>query len=215
MADISTTTAASPRKKTSKARRAFLIGGGLVGGALAVGFTLASKRITNAQGFKPPALGGDVAFNAWLKLAPDNALIVQVPRQEMGQGIYTTLAMLVAEELDADWSKVRVEQAAINPVYANVTALGDSAPAAMQGAMMTTARLIGVQMTGGSTSTRDAWEPMRAAAASARAPRPRSRRPASARREPRTSRRWRRAAARIRPRTSDARARALTRASTS
>ena len=77
--------------------------------------------------------------------------------------------MLVAEELDADWSKVRVEQAAINPVYANVTALGDSAPAAMQGAMMTTARLIGVQMTGGSTSTRDAWEPMRAAAASARA----------------------------------------------
>jgi isoquinoline 1-oxidoreductase beta subunit len=169
MADTSTTTAASPRKKTSKARRAFLIGGGLVGGALAVGFTLASKRITNAQGFKPPALGGDVAFNAWLKLAPDNALIVQVPRQEMGQGIYTTLAMLVAEELDADWSKVRVEQAAINPVYANVTALGDSAPAAMQGAMMTTARLIGVQMTGGSTSTRDAWEPMRAAAASARA----------------------------------------------
>ena len=99
-----------------------MIGGGLVGGALAVGFTLASKRITNAQGFKPPALGGDVAFNAWLKLAPDNALIVQVPRQEMGRGIYTTLAMLVAEELDADWSKVRVEQAAINPVYANVTA---------------------------------------------------------------------------------------------
>ena len=159
---------ATPVRKTSKARRAFLIGGGLVGGALAVGFTLASKRITNAQGFKPPVQSGEVAFNAWLKLTPDNTLLVQVPRQEMGQGVYTTLAMLVAEELDADWSKVRVEQAAINPVYANVTALGDSAPAAMQDAMITTARLIGVQMTGGSTSTRDAWEPMRAAAASAR-----------------------------------------------
>ena len=97
MADATTTTAAAPRKKTSKARRAFLIGGGLVGGALAVGFTLASKRITNAQGFKPPALGGDVAFNAWLKLAPDNALIVQVPRQEMGQGIYTTLAEMAKQ----------------------------------------------------------------------------------------------------------------------
>ena len=59
-----------------------------------------------------------------------------------------------------------VEQAAINPVYANVTAPGDSAPAAMQDAMITTARLIGV-MTGGSTSTRcpgaDAWQrPVRA-----------------------------------------------------
>ncbi len=162
--------AATPaRKKTSKARRAFLIGGGLVGGALAVGFTLASKRITNAQKFKPPVQGNEIAFNAWLKLLPDSTLIVQVPRQEMGQGIYTTLAMLVAEELDADWSRVRVEQAAISPVYANVTALADGAPGAMQGAMMTTARVIGVQMTGGSTSTRDAWEPMRAAAASARA----------------------------------------------
>ncbi|MBP6531249.1 MAG: xanthine dehydrogenase family protein molybdopterin-binding subunit [Burkholderiales bacterium] len=155
-------------KKHSTARRVFLIGTGLIGGALAIGTTLAWRRVANAQTFKPKVKAGETAFNAWLKIAPDNTVIVQVPRQEMGQGIYTMLAMLVAEELDADWSKVRVEQAQINPVYGNVTALADSAPAAMQAAMTTTARVLGVQLTGGSTSTRDGWEPMRLAAASAR-----------------------------------------------
>ena len=160
--------AGSSAKKTSKTRRAFLIGTGLVGGALAIGTTLAWRRVSGAQSFKPPVKAGETAFNAWLKILPDSTIIVQVPRQEMGQGIYTMLAMLVAEELDADWSKVRVEQARISAVYGNVTALGDSAPAPMQAAMIATARVLGVQMTGGSTSTRDGWEPMRMAAASAR-----------------------------------------------
>jgi isoquinoline 1-oxidoreductase beta subunit len=158
----------SPTKKTSKARRAFLIGSGLVGGALVIGTTLAWRRVAGAQSFKPPLRDGETAFNAWLKILPDSTIIVQVPRQEMGQGVFTTLAMLVAEELDADWSKVRVEQAHISAVYANTTALGDSAPAPMQAAMIATARVLGVQMTGGSTSARDGWEPMRMAAASAR-----------------------------------------------
>ena len=162
MADSST-------KKMSKTRRAFLIGTGLVGGALVISTTLAWRRVAGAQSFKPPVKAGETAFNAWLKILPDSTIIVQVPRQEMGQGIYTMLAMLVAEELDADWSKVRVEQAQISAVYGNVTALGDSAPAPMQAAMIATARVLGVQMTGGSTSTRDGWEPMRMAAASARA----------------------------------------------
>lgn len=154
--------------RMSTTRRVFLIGTGLVGGALAVGTTLAWRRVTGAQSFKPPVKDGEVAFNAWLKILPDSTVVVQVPRQEMGQGVYTMLAMLVAEELDADWSKVRVEQAQISAVYGNVTALGDSAPAPMQAAMIATARVLGVQMTGGSTSTRDGWEPMRMAAASAR-----------------------------------------------
>ncbi len=156
------------KKPMSKTRRAFLIGTGLVGGALTVGTTLAWRRVAGAQSFKPPVKDGETAFNAWLKILPDSTIIVQVPRQEMGQGIYTMLAMLVAEELDADWSKVRVEQAHISAVYGNVTALGDGAPAPMQAAMIATARVLGLQMTGGSTSTRDGWEPMRVAAASAR-----------------------------------------------
>jgi len=160
--------AASAVKKLSKTRRAFLIGTGLVGGTLVIGSTLAWRRIAGAQSFKPPVKNGEVAFNAWLKILPDSTIIVQVPRQEMGQGVYTMLAMLVAEELDADWGKVRVEQAQISAVYGNVTALGDSAPAPMQAAMIATARVLGMQMTGGSTSTRDAWGPMRMAAASAR-----------------------------------------------
>ncbi len=155
-------------KKHSTARRVFLIGSGFLGGALAIGTTLAWRRVTNAQGYKPPVKAGEVAFNAWLKILPDSTVVVQVPRQEMGQGIYTMLAMFVAEELDADWSKVRVEQAQINPVYGNVTALGDSAPAPMQTVMVAMARVLGLQLTGGSTSTRDGWEPMRMAAASAR-----------------------------------------------
>ena len=160
--------AASSIKKMSKTRRAFLIGTGLVGGALLVGTTLAWRRVSGAQSFIPTVKNGEVAFNAWLKILPDSTILVQVPRQEMGQGVFTTLAMLVAEELDADWNKVRVEQAEISAVYGNVTALGDSAPAPMQAAMIATARVLGLQMTGGSTTTRDAWQPMRIAAASAR-----------------------------------------------
>ena len=156
------------KKTISTTRRAFLIGTGLVGGALVVGTTLSWRRVAAAQSFKPPVKEGETVFNAWLKILPDSAIIVQVPRQEMGQGVYTMLAMLVAEELDADWSKLRVEQAQISAVYGNVTALGDSAPAPMRSAMIATARVLGVQMTGGSTSTRDGWQPMRMAAASAR-----------------------------------------------
>jgi len=156
-------------RKFAKTKRAFLIGTGVVGGALVLGTVLAWRRVANAQNFKPPVKEGETVFNAWLKIMPDSTVVVQVPRQDMGQGIYTTLAMLVAEELDADWSKVRAEQSQINPVYGNIVALGDSAPPAMKSAMMAMARVIGLQLTGGSTSVRDGWEPMRTAAASARA----------------------------------------------
>jgi len=155
--------------RMSRTRRGFLIGTALAGGTLAVGTTLAWRRVAGAQAFKPPVKAGETAFNAWLKIAPDGTLVVQVPRQEMGQGVFTTLAMLVAEELDADWDSVRVEQAQINPVYASVAGLAESGPAKLRGVMVMTAKVIGVQMTGGSSSIRDGWEPMRAAAASARA----------------------------------------------
>ena len=140
--------AASAAKKVSIMRRTFLIGTSLIGGALVVGTTLARRRVAGAQSFKPPVKAGEIAFNAWLNILPDSTIFVQVPRQEMGQGIYAIFAMLVAEELDADWSKARIKPKQISAVYGNVTALGDSAPAPMQAAMVATASVLGVQMTG-------------------------------------------------------------------
>ncbi len=166
---------APSKKPKSSFRRKFLIGTAWVGGGLAVaasvGGALAWRRVSNAQKFMLPVdhAKGESSFNAWLKIAPDSTVTVAVPRQDMGQGIYTMLAMLVAEELDADWTKVKPEQAPLNPVYGNMTALVDGAPPAMKSMVGMVSKVLGLQATGGSTSTRDGWMPMRVAAASARA----------------------------------------------
>ena len=162
----------------NKSRRRLLISGVLAGGAAYFGYRFLSKRDLLAR---PPALTlteKELALNGWFKIAPDNTVTVMVPRQEMGQGIYTALAMLVAEELDADWSKVKVEQAPIDKIYANITMLTDGLPVDPEdtGYLAAVARRVGyslgdtlgVQATGGSTSVRDAWENMRVAGASAR-----------------------------------------------
>src|SRR5712671_4291440 len=87
--------------------------------------------------------------NAFVRVAPDGSVTVQLAHAEMGQGIWTGLAMLVAEELDCDWSKIRVEHAPAAPVYAH--------PA------------FGIQMTGGSSTTWSEFERYRTAGAMARA----------------------------------------------
>ncbi|HYY51220.1 MAG TPA: xanthine dehydrogenase family protein molybdopterin-binding subunit, partial [Myxococcales bacterium] len=87
--------------------------------------------------------------NAFVRVAPDGSVTVLLAHSEMGQGIWTGLAMLIAEELDCDWSKMRVEHAPAAPVYAH--------PA------------FGMQMTGGSTSTWSEFDRYRQAGALARA----------------------------------------------
>jgi CO/xanthine dehydrogenase Mo-binding subunit len=86
--------------------------------------------------------------NAWIRIAPDNNITVMARHSEMGQGIMTGLAMLVAEELEADWSKVRAEHAPAAAEYVNPD--------------------FGVQATGGSTSVKTSWDVLRKAGASVR-----------------------------------------------
>jgi isoquinoline 1-oxidoreductase beta subunit len=95
-------------------RRGILIGT-LAGGGLALGYMLRPRRFP-----LPLAAGrGEVAFDAWIKIALDGVVTVAVPQLEMGQGITTLIPQIVAEELGADWRQVAVEPAPVSPHYAN------------------------------------------------------------------------------------------------
>ncbi len=91
---------------------------------------------------------GSLAPNAWLSVGKDDSVTVRIHHTEMGQGVSTALAMIVAEELDADWGRVRVEIAPADAVYKN--------PA------------FNCQMTAASTSVKTSWEPLRRAGAAVR-----------------------------------------------
>ena len=111
--------------------------------SLVIGFALPqSGRAATAA--TPPAF----TPNAWLRITPDDRVTVICGSAEMGQGVLTSIPMLMAEELDADWKKVGVEQAPADKAYANP--------------------MFGMQATGGSTTVRAHWEPVRKAGAAAR-----------------------------------------------
>lgn len=159
-------------------RRTAIIGGFLGAGLLGVGFWFARERdrLGHRRLFhlKPDEIG----LNGWVKIARDSSVTVAVPRAEMGQGIQTALAMLVAEEMDARWDQVRVEEPPEHVVYRNVDILVDGLPFSPEevGTVVDVAQwmagkiggVLGVNATGGSTSTRDGWLPMRVAGAVAR-----------------------------------------------
>jgi isoquinoline 1-oxidoreductase beta subunit len=163
-----------------KARRRFLLGGLAAGTALVVGWGVAPPR----QRLRATAAAavhdaGTVVLNGWVAIAPDGTVDVVVPRSEMGQGVHTALPVLLAEELDAPLASVRVVQAPIDKIFANLTVLRDTLPfhpddagPLPQGARWIAgkvARELGIMFTGGSTSVRDAWPTMRTAGAVARA----------------------------------------------
>lgn len=123
-------------------RRRFLQTSAAVGGGLTLAMYLpGGVKVAHAD-------GESYSPNAWVRIAPDNTVTILVARSEMGQGVYTAMPQLVAEELDVDFSKIRIEAAPPAEVYINA--------------------LLGGQLTGGSTSVRDAWEKLRIAGASAR-----------------------------------------------
>ena len=127
-------------------RRRFLRSSALAGGGLVLGVYL--PQLAKGAG-QDKADGPTFKPNAFVRIGADDSVTVIANHSEMGQGIYTGLAMIVAEELDADWSKVRVEAAPADPIYNHT--------------------LYGAQITGGSTSTWTEWERLRKAGASARA----------------------------------------------
>lgn len=134
-------------------RRTFLQSIGGAGAGLVIGVSADNAR---AQGSgaaviirAEPSAAGPV-FNGFVRVAPDNTVTVLIKHLEMGQGPYTGLATLVAEELDADWSQMRAESAPANQeLYKNLA--------------------MGIQGTGGSTAIANSYEQMRQAGAAARA----------------------------------------------
>ncbi|MBK8654338.1 MAG: xanthine dehydrogenase family protein molybdopterin-binding subunit [Haliscomenobacter sp.] len=121
-------------------RRSFLKVSALAGGGMLIGIQWMAGH---ARAFDPAFLEG-AAFNAYIKITPDGKITIQSPNPEIGQGVKTSMPMIVAEELDADWAHVVVEQAPLDTeAYTR-------------------------QVAGGSGSIRASWKPLRTAGAAAR-----------------------------------------------
>jgi isoquinoline 1-oxidoreductase beta subunit len=152
-------------------RRGVLAGGGLLGAGLLLGIAFPPNRLR--------IKGAPSHLNTWLHITPDNRVEVLVPHCDIGQGAQTALAMMLAEELDADWSQVVIREAPALPQYANEYIargfmLGNAVPAilvpATDAAMYGVVDALGLQITGGSSSVRFTGElGMRRAGAGARA----------------------------------------------
>ncbi len=127
-------------------RRAFLKTSAVAGGGLLIALSLPSC----GRGPRGLAGGPDVPVqpNAWLRIDTDGSIVFLSGRSEMGQGVYTALPTIIAEELEVPVELIRVEAAPAGDLYTN--------------------ELLGVQVTGASTSVREAWEKLRRAGAEAR-----------------------------------------------
>jgi isoquinoline 1-oxidoreductase beta subunit len=165
-------------------RRTWLLSALGATGALVVGWGVMPARSRLGAPELMLKTQGDVALNGWIKIAADGAVVLAMPRSEMGQGVHTALAMLVAEELDVPLERVRLEQAGGDSIYGNVAMLVASLPfhpLDSEGEHKPTqikmgewlvgkvARELGLNATGGSSSIADLWDPLRMAAATARA----------------------------------------------
>lgn len=143
-------------------RRAFIATGVLAGGAVVFGVAVRPgdrrNKVSAAVAGK-----GETLLNIWVKISPDNTVTAIVPHAEMGQGVHTTLAMMLADEMDADWRQVNVLEAPAQAEYANYAlARGFAVGAAefpaflvdtIDGFFLTATKFMNLQITGGSTST--------------------------------------------------------------
>lgn len=137
---------------SNPSRRKFIRDSAALAGGLVIGFYLPGKGGRAWAADTPPAQGQPVKQtwppNAFIRIAPDDSITIVVNKSEMGQGVYTSLPMLIAEELEADWSRISVVSAPVAAVY--------NRPG------------MGMQMTGGSSSIPSSWEQLRRVGASGR-----------------------------------------------
>ncbi len=157
-------------------RRTFLGIGAVAAGGFAVGYYYYRKPYENP--LEAALAEGETTFNLFVKIAADNTITIIAPRAEMGQGIQTTLAALVAEELDVTPSDVVVEHGPASPAYLNQAMLRMGGPfpwfdesfgaGALRGTMGVVSKFLGLQVTGGSSATIDAFQKMREAGCVAR-----------------------------------------------
>lgn len=155
------------------ARRGFLFGSAAILGGVAFGWWKFETPYGN-----PLEGGAGATLNPYVLIDRDGVTII-APRAEMGQGIQTTLAALVAEEMDLTLDQVRVIHGPASAAYYNSAILSEGVPFAptdlgrlaetVRAAMEVPAKFLGLQMTGGSASTADGYEKMRLAGAAARA----------------------------------------------
>ncbi|MCO6188111.1 molybdopterin cofactor-binding domain-containing protein [Rhizobium sp. L1K21] len=157
-------------------RRTFLVGAAVVAGGAAFGYYKYQQPYANP--LEGDLAEGESTFNPYVKIGTDDTITVIAPRAEMGQGVYTTLAALVAEELDVTLDQITIEHGPSSPAYFNEAGFRDGAPFAafdrgfvadaVRSTLGVASKFLAIQMTGGSSSTIDAYDKMRHAGAVAR-----------------------------------------------
>lgn len=168
------------KKRGKWTRRAFMGAGLLTGGALVVGVAIRSGK--PPEYIRKILAGGDgeILVNSFVKIGKDNIVTAVVPHVEMGQGAHTALAQMLADELDADWKNVRILEAPGDGHFASHNIAREflapelKVPSVLEptvdGGFLTLAKMMALQITGGSFSIRGTGQRgMRAAGAAARA----------------------------------------------
>jgi isoquinoline 1-oxidoreductase beta subunit len=160
-------------------RRTFALLAAVVSGGYLVGIERSTRPRQTLRRSVLTLNHGQIALNGWVKLGTDGTATAVMAKSEMGQGIHTALMMLVAEELDCAWNQMRFENSMVDPLYGNVVGLAEGLPirpdndgataSSLRWVMTALMRQLGFMMTGGSSSVRDLWLPMREAAAVTRA----------------------------------------------
>ncbi|MDQ8727680.1 molybdopterin cofactor-binding domain-containing protein [Bradyrhizobium sp. LHD-71] len=160
-------------------RRTFLLGTAAVAGGLALGYRVWSAGFdAQAAALAGTGTGAGALLAGWVKIGADDVVTVYVPHADMGQGTHTALAMMLADELDADWARVRTERAPADKAFANRflaqgwVLQGWQLPSFLTSTVgagfAEAARFINLQITGGSTAVRFTGQGLRVVGAAAR-----------------------------------------------